>query len=397
MAPWGVSVLICTLAALAQPNPLPPPLSQWQIDQLLRTAQPVRIEVECVRSSLLSTAEINALAQNPAPDPSQPPVGWLLELAANPERTRITWAFGEGRWYVSKQQGGESQLESASDDQNRWMLYRTGLGVRTGQLTITAAGVPYPAGSNIGQDYMLIVRRMAGFGNYNIVDHNPPAVVHTPSLSAVPSLFAHWADDRKVYLQRQGDSLTVINQPAPQWALPSRVIMVTSSFQPPPNRWPLPLYVPQFTTEPDAFTREAWKILSVEPISTADLQALVAVPTPPPGVTVWDFSRPGPFPHDSPPYVWTPDGVVQALPYKGQPGMKMYTILPHAPNATIPSASATAAGSQPPPTPADITDLANAAQTPTAPSARFTWWMILAPALLVPGVLLLLRLWRRPA
>ena len=370
--PLTLVAIACASIALAQPNPLPPPLAQWAIDQTLRNAKPVRVEVECIDSTTLSPEQIEADWQRVARFPDHPDRSRIesnRKLAANPVRTRMVWAFGGGPWYSRRATGDSHILEIAGDGQYRWAMSSSPRGGTPGRLSITAAGVPHPSGLGFGQYYMVLVQDVAKVGNYNIVSHRSPSVVHSSSATAASTPFAQWADGTKVVLERRGDVLSVIeHRKQEDGSVESTTLLTTSTPQSPPAGWPLPLFVPEFTIDLGEGRQQTWKVLSVEPLSVADLQAMVAIPKPPAGVTIVDHSRPVPIPEEDTVDAWYPDGRVIRLRSKDGPELEMWNIIPErlaeAPAATNASVET---GDQP----------AAAASTP------WRWWMAIAPLLLV--------------
>lgn len=314
----AVANSVISVTLLAQPSPLPLPMSKSEVYAAIRNSEPLQVEIDRVRSVTISSAEIDQRWQRVANRPDHPDrfeIETLRALAIKPERQRITLAFGKGRWHYREQSSGETSLECAGDSDRRWMLYRED---SKGQLTITAAGVPFPSGYNVGQFFDTLVQYVAGVGNWGVLFDGVSSSKKQPRNGEQFDFVANGQSGERLSVRRKSggaiaklefghnDTRTLL------WS------MTTQLRERVPDRWPLPLFAESLQRDETVGFRETWKIVEVVELRDEELNQLVRVPQPPSGAKIRDFSQPGSAPADMDTAVWTKEGKVELIDPKGR-------------------------------------------------------------------------------
>ncbi|MBX9737030.1 MAG: hypothetical protein K2X32_08895 [Phycisphaerales bacterium] len=173
-------VLAGEIPAVAQ-SPTQPPLTLDEISTLIRNSPPIEIRATRTFSTNVPAAEIERRWHEIANKPDHPErrdIERLRDLSHAKEATEIVMAFGGGLRYLAEKSSDSVGVVAAGDDSVRWMLGRFEYepGVRTGQLTVIRAGVPFPMTSNVSQLLNEVSQQVVTLANGYIV---------TGSLSAV--------------------------------------------------------------------------------------------------------------------------------------------------------------------------------------------------------------------
>lgn len=310
------SLISATL--LAQPSPLPLPMSKSEVYAAIRNSAPLQVEIDRVRSVTISSAEIDQRWQRVANRPDHPDrfeVETLRALALKPERQRITLAFGKGRWYYREQSSGETSFECAGDSDRRWMLYRED---SKGQLTITAAGVPFPSGYNVGQFFDTLVQYVAGVGNWGVLLDGVSSSQNQSENGQPFDFVAHGQSGERLSVRRKSGGAIATFDFGRNDARAVVWNMTTQLRESVPDRWPLPLYAESLQRDETVGFRETWKVVEVVELRDEELNQLVRVPQPPSGAKIRDFSQPGSAPANTDAAVWTTEGKVELIDSTGR-------------------------------------------------------------------------------
>lgn len=324
------TVILSVLATVVYPTQLPQPKNKAEIYAIVRGSDnklftdPIRIEIEKVRSVNLSPAEIDQRWQLVANRPDHPDrfeIETLRELAVKPERQQITIVFGKGRWYYRERSSLGTSLECGGDSDRRWMLFRRDL--KGGQLTITSAGVPFPAGYNVGQFFDTLVQRVAAVGNWDVLFDTVimQDSKHSSSANSVPGLLFDGPAGERLHIREKPGGATTVFEYGPVSANSpdaknARAVIWTSNVrvrEENPDTWPFPILADSFQKDEKSGFRETWKVTEISTLSIEELKTFSSVPQTDSSIRIRDYSQPGSSPTDVQTALWTSDGRVKLL------------------------------------------------------------------------------------
>ncbi len=169
------------------------------------SGQGVYIEWTLKRSSLLSNSEIKKRWAEVEPyvdHPDRVTIKWHKKLQVTPDQVKgEIWFADTGAWKVREDLSTAitGVLSSAGHEKERWRRWQPV--ARTENITIIGAGVPFPAGYNIGSELNDTVDRVSmfmSFGlSYRFIEYN--------TISKVDLRGSHWS----VVLTRDRDDKSV--------------------------------------------------------------------------------------------------------------------------------------------------------------------------------------------
>lgn len=151
-----------------------PPLTLGELSALIRTSPPFEIRATRTYSTNVSAAELERrwqAVENKPDHPDRRELMRLRDLSRATESIELVMAFGGGIRYLAERRGDKMSLFAGGDESVRWMLGQSEFepGVKSGQLTVIRAGVPFPMTSNVGQLLDETAQQVAVLCNWNIV------------------------------------------------------------------------------------------------------------------------------------------------------------------------------------------------------------------------------------